>query len=117
VPDEERLLTRHEAARAAGVSFHSTGREQTLAPFDLGAIADWDLQAACLGVDTEAFYGTTHASVARAKGICGRCFVQADCLLVADELEGGLGPKMVYGIWGGLTPEERLARRRAPMRG
>jgi WhiB family transcriptional regulator, redox-sensing transcriptional regulator len=90
--------------------------EQTLAPFELGTAVDWDLQAACRGVDTEAFYGTTHASVARAKGICGRCFVQTDCLLVADALEGGLGPKMVYGIWGGLTPEERLERRRTRTR-
>ena len=89
------------------------GREQVPAPFDLGTIVDWDLQAACRGVDTEAFYGTTHASVARAKGICGRCFVQTDCLLVADALEQELGAKMVHGIWGGLTPEERLERRRA----
>jgi hypothetical protein len=74
---------------------------------------EWAQQAACQGVDTDAFYGTAHASVARAKGICHRCFVRTDCLLVADAMERDLGPKMVYGVWGGLTPEERIARRRA----
>ena len=81
-----------------------------------GPIVDWDLTAACRGVDTESFYGTTAASVARAKGICGRCFVQTDCLSVADEMERDLGPKMVHGIWGGLTPDERIERRRASAR-
>ena len=76
-------------------------------------MVDWDLEAACRGVDTETFYGTSHASVARAKGICERCFAQADCLSIADAMERDLGPKMVYGVWGGLTPEERIERRRA----
>jgi WhiB family transcriptional regulator, redox-sensing transcriptional regulator len=76
-------------------------------------LVDWDLQAACRGVDTEKFYGTSEAAVARAKGICGRCFVQTVCLTVADEMERGLGPRMVHGIWGGLTPDERIERRRA----
>ena len=75
--------------------------------------ADWDLHAACQGVDTERFYATSDAAVERAKGICGRCFVQADCLSAADDRERGLGRKMVHGIWGGLTPEERIERRLA----
>jgi Transcription factor WhiB len=75
--------------------------------------ADWDLHAACQGVDTERFYATSDAAVERAKGICGRCFVQADCLAAADECERGLGRKMVHGIWGGLTADERIERRLA----
>jgi hypothetical protein len=74
---------------------------------------DWDMDAACRGLDTESFYGTSNDSVSRAKGICGRCFVQGACLSVADELEQGLGQRMVHGIWGGLTPDERIERRRA----
>lgn len=104
--DEDCLIKRHEAARAAVVTIERL-------PMSL---VDWDLQAACRGVDTETFYGTSHASVAHAKGICGRCFAQADCLLMADAMERDLGPKMVYGVWGGLTPDERIERRRASSR-
>ena len=80
------------------------------------ANVDWDALAACRGLDTEKFFGTTTASVARAKGVCDRCYVQRDCLSVADAMERNLGPKMVYGIWGGLTPDERIERRRASSR-
>jgi hypothetical protein len=85
---------------------------QLVQPFALGSTVDWN-QAACQGLDTEKFFGTSYGSVARAKGVCRYCFVQAECLSVADELERGLGRKMVHGIWGGLTPDERIKRRRA----
>ena len=85
---------------------------EVLRPVASAPPVNWDL-AACRGLDTERFYATSFGSVARAKGVCRHCFVQADCLSVADELERGLGRKMVHGIWGGLTPEERIKRRRA----
>src|SRR5262245_43068856 len=99
------------ARRASGM--HSEAVPEVLrGSLATSALVDWDMEAACRGVDTETFFGTTHASVARAKGICGRCLVQSDCLPALDEMEGDLGTKMVHGIWGGLTPEERITRRR-----
>jgi len=83
-------------------------QEMELAP---GPSMGWVLLAACQGLDTERFYATSYVAVARAKGVCSSCFVQTDCLSVADELERGLGRKMVHGIWGGLTPDERIERR------
>ena len=78
----------------------------------LGPSSDWLPQAACQGIDPELFYSTSPPKVARARGICDRCFVQPQCLLAADRLEHGLGVKMVHGIWGGLTADERIVRRR-----
>jgi len=72
---------------------------------------DWARKAACLGLETDLFYSTSPTRIARAKGVCDRCFVQADCLRTADRLERGLGVMMVHGIWGGETPRERIQRR------
>ena len=92
------------------------GDTAVLGDLAAGPSLDWDLDAACRGLDTETFYGTSPLSISGAKGICDRCFVQKECLSVADELERDLGPKMVHGIWGGLTPEERIERRRVSVR-
>ena len=116
MPDEGFLMTRRDAARVAGVwgSSEVAAREPEMIPRSAPALpADWDLHAACQGVDTERFYATSDVAVARAKGVCGRCFVQRDCLSAADALERGLGRKMVHGIWGGLTADERIERRLA----
>ena len=71
----------------------------------------WRDQAACAGVDTEAFFpvGSTGpavevADVARA--ICSTCPVRADCLRFA------VATNQQYGIWGGCDEDERRALRR-----
>ena len=74
--------------------------------------SDWVEQAACRGVDTELFFSTSRSQVAKATRICERCLVQTQCLKAADRLEQGLGLKMISGIWGGLTADERIVRRR-----
>lgn len=80
-------------------------------------ISGWRAKAACLGYDTELFFpaGTTGAAVeqtARAKAVCQRCDVSAQCLAWA------LATNEDAGIWGGKTEDERrtLRRSRPPRR-
>lgn len=73
---------------------------------------DWRGRAACSRLDPDIFYPVGDGAYARemtgiAKQACLSCPVRAECLRQA--LETG----EQYGIWGGMTPEERrdLARR------
>lgn len=66
----------------------------------------WRQRAACHGKDPEMFFpiglaGPALAQVAQAKAICARCPVRAACLRFA------VRTRQAYGIWGGLTEEER----------
>jgi WhiB family redox-sensing transcriptional regulator len=75
----------------------------------------WTSAAACRDSDPELFFpeGTTGPAsqqAERAKQVCRSCPVRTPCLAFA--LEGSVG----FGIWGGTTPEERLAMRRATIR-
>ena len=70
--------------------------------------ASWQQRAACRGADTQIFY---HPENERgpsrrrreqlAKHICRACPVVTDCLSWA------LATREPYGVWGGLSPEER----------
>jgi Transcription factor WhiB len=51
------------------------------------------------------------ASVTEAEPICGYCPVRKECLSAADRIEGGLSAKLIDGIWGDETPQERVSRR------
>ena len=73
---------------------------------------DWDWQslAACRGMDTAIFYHpenergpTRHRREREAKRICQGCPVVANCL------QWALATREPYGVWGGLSAEERLA--------
>ena len=71
---------------------------------------DWQLEAACRGRDTEAFYhpererGPSRLRRERAaKKVCSGCPVIENCLRWA------LTTREPYGIWGGLSVEERDA--------
>ena len=73
---------------------------------------DWRQGAACRDQDPELFFPLTEMGpgarqVDRAKAVCARCPVRADCLAYA--LEGGLD----HGIFGGTTESERRELRRA----
>ncbi len=66
----------------------------------------WRLDAACRGMETEAFFPRGHSDAAlydeaQAKAVCGGCVVKAPCLAYA------LGSNQAYGIWGGLNRDER----------
>lgn len=76
----------------------------------------WTEEAICPTVDLRIFYPEKGESSAPAKSICNRCPVRRECLDYADRVESGaLGMPTSYGvqgIWGGLSPRERTARRR-----
>jgi WhiB family transcriptional regulator, redox-sensing transcriptional regulator len=69
----------------------------------------WMSLGACYGEDPELFFPVAAAGPAlrqinAAKAVCRRCTVRAPCLSYAMDA-------MPEGIWGGTTPEERLAMR------
>ena len=71
---------------------------------------DWRTRAACREEDPELFFpvGTTGPAlrqIEEAKTVCSRCDVIEDCLAWA--LESGQDA----GVWGGLSEDERRARR------
>lgn len=73
----------------------------------------WQDKAACMGIDARLFFGPDgepraerEIREAKAKAICASCPVRAQCLDYA------LGNSIKYGIWGGLSGEERERERR-----
>lgn len=71
---------------------------------------DWQMRAACRGIDTGNFYhpenerGPSRVKrEQRAKQICDHCPVVENCLRWA------LAAREPYGVWGGLSVEEREA--------
>jgi len=86
---------------------------QLMAAFDYSARRlrswDWQLEAACAGLDTELFFhadhergAAVHARESKAKAICARCPVVDTCLMNA------LARHEQHGIWGGKTAVERI---------
>ena len=68
----------------------------------------WQRDAACWNVGSSLFFspdGERAAArrhrVAAAKAICGRCPVRMPCVLYA------LATRQRYGVWGGLTEDDR----------
>ncbi len=71
---------------------------------------DWQLEAACRGMGVENFYHppaerrtTKQRRINQAKAICGGCPVLEQCRRHA------LSSLEPYGIWGGLSEEDRAA--------
>lgn len=69
----------------------------------------WQGAAACRNGDLGMFFAPTveadharRARVAGAKAVCARCPVSVACL------QDALDRNERFGVWGGLTPEERL---------
>jgi WhiB family redox-sensing transcriptional regulator len=81
----------------------------------MSSTAGWVARGACRGQDAGLFFPRAgemlaRHQVVRAKAVCARCPVLAECLSYA------LGAPEECGIWGGATVEERRAiqsRRRA----
>lgn len=72
---------------------------------------DWRHQSACLDEDPELFFpigntGPALAQVEQAKKVCARCVVREACLQWA--LDAGQD----YGVWGGMSEDERRALKR-----
>lgn len=75
---------------------------------------DWRDRAVCRDYDPELFFpvGTTGPAllqIAEAKAVCATCPVAAQCLAWAMDA----GPMAEFGVWGGLSEDERRALRRA----
>lgn len=79
---------------------------------------DWQLQAACRGMDVGVFFSPDRERgearderEAAAKAICAQCPVRRECL------DHALAVREPFGVWGGLTQHERAelltTRRRA----
>jgi len=69
----------------------------------------WQLRAACRGVRVEMFFPPVEQEADEAKAVCALCEVREPCL------EAALVAGETFGVWGGLTPQERrslLAKRR-----
>jgi WhiB family transcriptional regulator, redox-sensing transcriptional regulator len=75
------------------------------------AMTDWRARALCRDEDPELFFpigtsGPALLQIAEAKAVCARCPVRAECL--AEALETGQD----YGVWGGLSEDERRSLKR-----
>ena len=75
------------------------------------ALTDWRETARCKEMDPDLFFpvGTTGPALLQieaAKAVCRQCNVNQECLQYA------LDSNQEYGIWGGLTEEERRYMRR-----
>jgi WhiB family transcriptional regulator, redox-sensing transcriptional regulator len=73
--------------------------------------AEWRGAGACAHADPDLFFPISSAGrgarqIVEAKAICGGCPVRQACLEFALEHD------LMYGIWGGTTPEDRQAWRR-----
>jgi WhiB family redox-sensing transcriptional regulator len=62
--------------------------------------------ANCRGVDADLFFPVPGETSSQAKAVCAGCEVRAECLDYA------LRHDLRYGVWGGLTKEDRKAVRR-----
>lgn len=84
-----------------------TDPRQTLAGFDFKP-ETWTDDAACRGYDPAWWDGETvgprQDATEAAVRICSSCPVRLDCLDYAMRAETQWGR---YGIWGGLSPEQR----------
>jgi WhiB family transcriptional regulator, redox-sensing transcriptional regulator len=74
---------------------------------------DWLDLGACRGEDPDLFFPITSvgpgvAQVVAAKAVCARCAVREMCLSFA------LDAHQDYGVWGGLSEDERRSLRLAP---
>jgi WhiB family redox-sensing transcriptional regulator len=63
----------------------------------------WQLQANCDETNTELFFSKLESKVAKAKALCGSCVVADKCLQFALDTE------IEFGIFGGVTADERKA--------
>ena len=71
----------------------------------------WHHHASCRGMDPELFFpiGTTGPAVVQleeAKRVCAGCPVQSLCL------EWAMLARIDYGVWGGLSEDERRTLKR-----
>ena len=84
--------------------------DRTSRMWELLAKPAWAAEAACRDAPKAWFYPDLGGDAGRAKQVCARCPVRAECLAA--------GQREAHGVWGGMTPKERrraarVARRQA----
>lgn len=71
----------------------------------------WHAHAACAGHNPSLWYpptgGDGDAWYADSKAICADCPSRLACLTDVLDREGSVSVEYRWGLWGGLTPEER----------
>jgi WhiB family transcriptional regulator, redox-sensing transcriptional regulator len=70
----------------------------------------WERDARCNDYDPEIFFDPRVRFERKAKSICGRCDVRANCLAYA------LQTRIEFGVWGGMNGKERRALLRGPVK-
>lgn len=65
----------------------------------------WMDEAICPQTDPEAFFPEATGRGGAAKRICVRCPVIEECLAYAEEHD-------LDGVWGGMTPRDRVRHKR-----
>lgn len=73
-------------------------------------MSDWRAEANCGGMDPALFFpekGNCEQQVKEARAVCRGCVVREECL------EDALATGVRFGIWGGLSTQERRELRRA----
>jgi WhiB family redox-sensing transcriptional regulator len=100
VPEHQSSPTQAER----GANMADTGR----LPAPVMEHWDWQLRAACRGMDSSTFFHPTDERgpaktnrITAAKAVCAGCPARLDCLNHALET------REPYGIWGGLSEDER----------
>ena len=86
-------------------------------PRPITTLWEWQYQGACIGMDSMRFFhpegergSTRRRRAANAKAICANCPVIDQCR------EYALAAQEPYGIWGGMTEEERREEIRSKTR-
>ncbi len=84
-------------------------------PMPLIEVYEWQHSAACMGLDSSVFFSPSaergaakHLREQGAKAVCARCPVIDECR------EHALSVREPYGVWGGMTVEEREQLHRVP---
>ena len=79
----------------------------------MASIEEWQDRAACRDVPVQLFFPPAEHEGDEAKAMCAICEVRQPCL------EYAIAAGERFGVWGGLTPQERrslIARRRSRAR-
>jgi len=79
-------------------------------PGPISTLWEWQYRGSCLGMDSSVFFhpegergGSRRRRNERAKAICQDCPVLEECR------DHALSTREPYGVWGGMSEEERRA--------
>ena len=70
-------------------------------PADLSPPDVWQERSACFGIDPDVFFPISEEEAGPALAFCSACTIRSECLSWA--LKNGER----YGVWGGLTEQQR----------